>query len=153
MTTPQAMRRIAKEIADLQANPSPSYSAGPRSDSDLLVWDVKLSGPADSPYANGVFTLGLTLPPTYPFNPPTLAFVTKIYHPNVLADGSVCLPLLKTDQWKPSYKISTIIDMVLALLKEPNGDEAIEESVGDEWKNNRPAFERRAREFTAKYAG
>lgn len=36
--------------------------------------------------------------------PPTVTFVTKIYHPNVDINGQVCLPISSKENWKPSTK-------------------------------------------------
>lgn len=92
-------------------------------------------GPADSPYAGGVFFVNIHFPPgegqpadagrarpaphephaawlcpaptrhpphaplppapDYPFKPPKVAFQTKVYHPNVNSQGSICLDILK----------------------------------------------------------
>ena len=70
----------------------------------------------------GIFHLILTLPPEYPFKPPTLSFTTKIYHPNVSNDdkGSMCLGILRPENWKPSCKILAVLEMARGLLVEPN---------------------------------
>ncbi len=62
-------------------------------------------GPSDSPYAGGIFSLHILIPTDYPFTPPKVQFVTKISHPNVLPDGSICLDILK-DQWSPALTIT-----------------------------------------------
>lgn len=51
-----------------------------------------------------------------------LSFQTKIYHPNVTNDdkGSMCLGILRSDQWKPSCKILAVLEMAKGLLIEPN---------------------------------
>ena len=59
----------------------------------------------DSPYAGGVFFLSITFPTDYPFKPPKVSFTTKIYHPNINANGSICLDILR-DQWSPALTIS-----------------------------------------------
>ena len=59
----------------------------------------------DSPYAGGVFFLSITFPVDYPFKPPKVSFTTKIYHPNINANGSICLDILR-DQWSPALTIS-----------------------------------------------
>ncbi|KAK9383166.1 ubiquitin-conjugating enzyme/RWD-like protein [Kockiozyma suomiensis] len=152
MASAQAMRRIAKEMADIRNLNSPSFTAGPKSDSDLLNWQVEIFGPKDTPYESGRFKLDLVLPPAYPFSPPTLTFITKIYHPNILHDGTVCIAQLKTDQWKPACKLVTIIECAISLLSQPNMDDAVEGDVADVWNNDRSKFERTAREWTKKYA-
>ena len=59
----------------------------------------------DSPYAGGVFFLSIAFPTDYPFKPPKVSFTTKIYHPNINANGSICLDILR-DQWSPALTIS-----------------------------------------------
>lgn len=60
---------------------------------------------SDSPYTGGVFFLSITFPTDYPFKPPKVSFTTKIYHPNINANGSICLDILR-DQWSPALTIS-----------------------------------------------
>ena len=62
-------------------------------------------GPADSPYQGGVFFLNIHFPSDYPFKPPKVSFTTRIYHPNVNSNGSICLDILNA-QWSPALTIS-----------------------------------------------
>ena len=64
-------------------------------------------GPGDSPYAGGVFFVMIHFPPDYPFKPPKVQFQTKVYHPNVNSQGSICLDILK-EQWSPALTISKV---------------------------------------------
>ena len=41
----------------------------------------------------------------YPFKPPVVKFKTKIFHPNVDDDGSICVAILKPDAWKPAISV------------------------------------------------
>ena len=65
----------------------------------------KLPHQSDSPYAGGVFFLSIAFPTDYPFKPPKVSFTTKIYHPNINGNGSICLDILR-DQWSPALTIS-----------------------------------------------
>lgn len=62
-------------------------------------------GPSDSPYSGGVFFLAIHFPTDYPFKPPKVNFTTRIYHPNINSNGSICLDILR-DQWSPALTIS-----------------------------------------------
>lgn len=102
----------------------------------------------------GYFKLLLTLPTEYPFKPPLLNFGTKIYHPNVSNDGkgSMCLGMLRSDEWKPPNKIAAVLDMVRSILVEPNAEDAVEASVAEVYKRDRKEFERTAKDWTKRYA-
>ena len=60
---------------------------------------------SDSPYSGGVFFLAIHFPTDYPFKPPKVNFTTRIYHPNLNSNGSICLDILR-DQWSPALTIS-----------------------------------------------
>ncbi|XP_039338697.1 ubiquitin-conjugating enzyme E2 D1 isoform X3 [Mauremys reevesii] len=59
----------------------------------------------DSAYQGGVFFLTVHFPTDYPFKPPKIAFTTKIYHPNINSNGSICLDILRS-QWSPALTVS-----------------------------------------------
>ncbi|KAK6145197.1 hypothetical protein DH2020_022017 [Rehmannia glutinosa] len=99
-----ASKRILKELKDLQKDPPTSCSAGPVAE-DMFHWQATIMGPSDSPYTGGVFLVSIHFPPDYPFKPPKVAFRTKVFHPNINSNGSICLDILK-EQWSPALTIS-----------------------------------------------
>ena len=82
---------------------------------------VTLTGPKDSFYEGGIFRVRMTLPKDYPFDSPSVGFITTIFHPNVDEhSGSICLDVLNT-QWSPIFSLLNIMDAFLPqLLMEPN---------------------------------
>ena len=90
-----AVKRIQKELIDLGKDPCENVSAGPVDDKDPYTWQATIMGPDDSPYAGGVFFLNIHFPVDYPFKPPKAQFTTRIYHPNINQNGTICLDILK----------------------------------------------------------
>ncbi|CAN0167624.1 unnamed protein product [Laminaria digitata] len=50
---------------------------------DFRQWKAHIRGPADTPFAGGVYELKITVGQHYPMVPPSMTFVTKIFHPNI----------------------------------------------------------------------
>jgi ubiquitin-conjugating enzyme E2 D/E len=145
-----AARRIQKELEDLRQCPIETCTAGPAG-SDLYVWDATLFGPKDSPYEGGVFHLTLVIPLNYPFKPPKVTFTTKIFHPNINLQGGICLDILK-DQWSPALSIAKVLLSISSLLTDANPKDPLMPDIARLYVENRPEFDRTAREWTRLYA-
>jgi len=145
-----ALKRINKELQDLGRDPPSSCSAGPVGD-DLYHWSATIMGPSDSPFQGGVFFLNIHFPTDYPFKPPKVNFTTRIYHPNINANGSICLDILK-EQWSPALTISKVLLSICSLLCDPNPDDPLVPEIAHIYKTDRSRYEQTAREWTRKYA-
>jgi ubiquitin-conjugating enzyme E2 D/E len=145
-----AQKRILKELADLRRDPPTSCSAGPTGD-DIYRWEGCIFGPEDSPYTGGVFKLVIQFPVDYPFRAPHVHFTTKIYHPNINSGGLICLDILK-GQWSPALTISKVLLSITSLLTDPNPDDPFVPEIANLYKQNKPAYEERAQQWTMQYA-
>ncbi|KAI3449244.1 hypothetical protein Pfo_005909 [Paulownia fortunei] len=145
-----ASKRILKELKDLQKDPPTSCSAGPVGE-DMFHWQATIMGPQDSPYAGGVFLVTIHFPPDYPFKPPKVAFRTKVFHPNINSNGSICLDILK-EQWSPALTISKVLLSICSLLTDPNPDDPLVPEIAHMYKTDRAKYEQTARSWTQKYA-
>ena len=132
-------------------NPPTSGSAGPLNDSDLFKWQATIMGPDDSPYSGGVFFLSIEFSTDYPFKPPKVMFITKIYHPNINSNGSICVDILK-DNWSPAITVEKLLLSIVLLLCDPNPADPLVPDIANQYKNDRSKFDSTAREWTRKYA-
>ena len=90
---------------------------------DLTELSGTIKGPPDTPYEGGTFSVEIKIPDTYPFNPPKVRFITKIWHPNVSSvTGAICLDILK-DQWAAAMTLRTVLLSLQALLAAPEPDD------------------------------
>ena len=145
-----AFRRIKKECDEMSMEPPENCSAGPVND-NLFEWQASLMAPEDSPYTGGIFKLKLLFPSDYPFKPPKVTFKTKIYHPNIDPNGSICLDILKS-KWSPALTISKVLLSLLSLLTDPNPEDPLVIEAANLYKENREEYNKKAQEWTKMYA-
>ena len=78
-------------------------------------------------------------------------FATKIFHPNVGANGEICVNTLKKD-WKSTYGIGHILVTVKCLLIYPNPESALDEEAGKLLLENYSSYCDRAKLITSVHA-
>eukprot|EP00759_Apiculatamorpha_spiralis_P023821 PhF_6_TR27363/c1_g1_i1/m.40232/K06689/UBE2D, UBC4, UBC5; ubiquitin-conjugating enzyme E2 D len=151
-------KRMLKEVRDMEKEPPhllySDISVG-RNPGDLFHWTASVQGPKDSLYEGGVFFLDIKIPEDYPFKPPEVRFVTKIYHPNITEHG-ICLDIL-LDRWSPALTVVKAILSIINLLDSPNFDEyydapRVNVEAIELHQSDRTAYDKKAREWTHTFA-
>lgn len=145
-----ALKRITKELKEIQNDTLSVCSAGPRED-NMFLWDALLIGPTETPYSGGVFKLEINFPTDYPFKPPKVVFKTKVYHPNINENGGICLDILK-DKWSPALTVSKVLLSICSLLSDPNPNDPLVPTIAQEYISNRESYDKNAKNWTLSYA-
>ncbi|KAF7494927.1 Ubiquitin-conjugating enzyme E2 1 [Sarcoptes scabiei] len=140
MSTP-TKRRLMRDFRRIQDDPPPGISAAPM-ENDIMHWNAVIFGPPDTPYEDGTFHLKLTFSEEYPNKPPLVKFVTRMFHPNIYTDGSICLDILQT-RWSPTYDISAILTSIQSLLDEPNPNSPANALAAQLYTENRNEYVKR----------
>ncbi|GJM92012.1 hypothetical protein PR202_ga08436 [Eleusine coracana subsp. coracana] len=111
-----------------------------------------IAGPKDTPYEGGTFIIDIRLPSGYPFEPPKMQFMTKVWHPNISSqNGAICLDILK-DQWSPALTLKTALLSLQALLSAPAPDDPQDAVVAQQYLRDYSTFVSTARYWTEAFA-
>jgi len=140
MSTP-ARRRLMRDFKRLQQDPPAGVSGAP-SDNNIMLWNAVIFGPHDTPFEDGTFKLTIEFTEEYPNKPPKVRFVSKMFHPNVYADGAICLDILQ-NRWSPTYDVSAILTSIQSLLDEPNPNSPANSVAAQLYQENRREYEKR----------
>eukprot|EP00343_Euplotes_focardii_P007421 CAMPEP_0205824322 /NCGR_PEP_ID=MMETSP0206-20130828/20416_1 /ASSEMBLY_ACC=CAM_ASM_000279 /TAXON_ID=36767 /ORGANISM="Euplotes focardii, Strain TN1" /LENGTH=148 /DNA_ID=CAMNT_0053122335 /DNA_START=39 /DNA_END=485 /DNA_ORIENTATION=+ len=144
-------KRLGREFQTISSSPPGFVKAVQLVADNLFKWRAQIEGPEDSPYKGGVFTMEIEIPNEYPFKPPRVKFLTKVYHPNIKSDGSVCAEILNNN-WSPQMKIQEVLLTMSTLLGQPNPDTPLEADIAQQYQNDREKFNKIAKDWTKKHA-
>ncbi|KAI5558469.1 hypothetical protein BDE02_17G044500 [Populus trichocarpa] len=144
-----AQCRIEKELKRGLKDPPINCSYGPIGD-NIFQWEGAIIGPSDTPFEDGVFFLSIDFTAEYPFVPPRIKFKTKVFHPNISQDGTICVDILGP-QWTPALTIENLLLSICSLLPDPNPEDPTS-PVCKLYRTNREAYNKKARKWTKMYA-
>jgi len=130
-TSAAAIRALQIELKSLTKSPVEGFIVTARED-NIFRWIVGIYGPPKTIYEGGYFKAELTFPGNYPYSPPHMRFLGKVFHPNVYESGELCISILHppvddphsgelpSERWNPTQSVRTILLSVISLLNEPN---------------------------------
>ena len=146
------MRRIARDLKQLQTSTQILRTVVDETEAYPTFY-VTIRGPSSSVYEGGEFTLCCILPKEFPMKSPSVAFTTKIWHPNVeQASGSICLNVLG-DSWSPLITLGSVFEEYIPqLLLNPEPKDPFNADAAAMMQRDAEAYNTFARAYTLKYA-
>lgn len=142
----QAIKNLQKQYKLLLKNPDGLYNVFPN-DNNFLEWKVLFFGPPDTIFENGIFEAKMIFPKDYPNSPPKIVFVTKLFHPNIYPDGTVCISILhdgvdqfgyesKEERWNPLHGINSILISIISMFGSPNFESPANVDASKMWRDD-----------------
>jgi len=115
----------------------------------IRAWVV---GPDDTPYAGYKFEVQLLLVHEWPFKSPSVAFLSKVLHPNVeWASGAICCNQLN-EEYTSATRLATIIKIILPqLLSYPNADDPFNVEAARLLMSDADAYGQKVRDAVTKH--
>ncbi|SCV01043.1 LAMI_0G08988g1_1 [Lachancea mirantina] len=147
MSTP-ARRRLMRDFKRMKEDAPPGVSASPLPD-NVMVWNAMIIGPADTPYEDGTFRLLLEFDEEYPNKPPHVKFLSEMFHPNVYANGEICLDILQ-NRWTPTYDVASILTSIQSLFNDPNPASPANVEAATLFKDHKSQYIKRVKETVEK---
>merc|ERR1711881_81789 len=148
---PLRQKRLGHDLRGLLSDASEGIRAKPL-DSSYYHWQATITGPVGSPYEGGVFYLYLKVPFSYPFNPPEVRFLTRIFHPNVSRHGDIGIDSILQHGWVSGLTIPKVLISIQSLLTDPYTEVCMEPEIGQLYDQNRKMFDSIARRWTWQFA-
>jgi ubiquitin-conjugating enzyme E2 R len=127
-----AVRALQLELKKINDEPVEGFQVRLANDDNIFEWQVAIFGPPGTLYEGGYFKALMKFPHDYPYSPPTVKFLTKMWHPNIYENGEVCISILHppvddpqsgelpSERWNPTQNVRTILLSIISLLNEPN---------------------------------
>lgn len=150
MTT-AALLRIRQDLKELQNSKYTGIRQVILNPDNQYDIQIIINGPIDSPYAKGKFKLKFQMNNSYPFDPPKVKFVNKIYHPNIDTDGNICLDIIKLN-WNPIQTILSIVISIISLLSDPSPEDPLNQEAGELYLRNQIEFVKLAEKWAKIYS-
>ena len=161
------VKRLMKEFRELSSlEVAQGMVAGPVDADNLFEWEAVVMGPPGTPYDGGCFAARVSFPQDYPMSPPTMKFTSPMWHPNVFANGVVCISILHSpgdamyaayehpqEQWSPLQSLEKILLSVLSMLAEPNPFSPANVDAAKQWRDDREGFNRKVDEIVRQSLG
>lgn len=76
----------------------------------------------------------------YPFNPPKVKFLSKVWHSNVYGNGDICVSILK-DEYSPQFNFDHIMKLICNLLEDANPQSAANGQAGQMEKKRNAEYQ------------
>jgi ubiquitin-conjugating enzyme E2 G1 len=104
----------------------------------------------------------MSFPQDYPNKPPAVKFVSDMWHPNVYADGRVCISILHSpgddpmgyeqasERWSPVQTVETIMLSIISMLSSPNDESPANIDAAKQFREDFPGFRKRVAQCVRK---
>lgn len=137
-----------RDFRRMQQDPTGGISAAPLPD-DIMRWNAVIIGPENTPFEDGTFKLVIQFDEQYPTKPPSVKFISEMFHPNIYTSGELCLDILQ-NRWSPTFDVSTILKSIQSLLNDPNTASPANAEAANMFKDHKTQYETRVREIVEK---
>lgn len=152
----QEIKQLEQNLRELPTCKLTFPSTSKNGDVEYHEMDLTVK-PNTGLYKGGVFKFKITVPPEYNNVPPIVKCLTRVWHPNINEDGSICLSLLRQNSldgfgWMPTRRIHDVILGLDQLFTDLiDFDDPLNAQAAQQYQSNKEAFAQKVKEYIGKY--
>jgi ubiquitin-conjugating enzyme E2 M len=136
--TSAADLRLQKDLGELDISSTTATIDIPDKE-NLREFTITLK-PIEGYYKGASYVFKISVPLSYPHEPPKALCLTKVFHPNIDEEGKVCLNILRAD-WKPVLTMKAVIFGLELLFIEPNPDDPLNKTAAKMLREDKRLFQ------------
>jgi ubiquitin-conjugating enzyme E2 A len=139
-----ANRRLLREFKKIKDEARKDFAVVVTPES-IRKWQVTIFGADETDWQGAALKLEINFPDSYPIDAPDIHFVGVIpFHPNVYANGKICLDLLQHN-WSSAYGVDAMITSIQTLLTAPNPASPANNTAAQLFTADYPEYQRRVK--------
>lgn len=148
---------LVKEVPEMETNLPGSCSIHHEDVNMLHLFQVLVS-PEEGFWRGGKFRFDVHVPDEYNIVPPKVTCNTRIWHPNITEDGTICLSLLREHSvdgtgWAPTRRLKDVIWGLNSLFTDLlNFDDPLNIEAAEHYLRDKKDFESKVRYYVDRYA-
>ena len=135
-----ALKRMTEDFSELELPKMVTLNQEDIKANKLLDFRFEIR-PSTGYWKGAVYQFRYQVPDDYPYKPPKITCLNKIYHPNIDPKGNVDLNILRRD-WKPILDTSDIVHGMIFLFTDPNPNDPLYESAAEVLRRSKDEFSR-----------
>jgi len=150
-------RLLVKEVQEL--NSALPASCKLRFDDPDKLYDFYVTVTPDEGYwKNGQFVFHVQVTEEYNFAPPIVKCQTRLWHPNINEEGSVCLSLLRQSSidemgWAPTRRLKDVVWGLNSLFTDLlNFEDPLNLEASEMYQRDASAFQHKVNDYIHKYS-
>jgi ubiquitin-conjugating enzyme E2 G1 len=152
----QALRYVMAQYRHYIKDPLDGFFCSPCE--DPFKWEFTLIGIHNTPFEGNLIYGYILFPHSFPNDPPSIHFTSKMYHPNIGTDGKLCMSTLhdqRTDnfydkadeKWNPANTIQSIVLSMMLIIQDPNLESPANIDAAKDLRENKVAYLRKVRNY------
>jgi ubiquitin-conjugating enzyme E2 G1 len=152
----QALRYVMAQYRHYIKDPLDGFFCSPCE--DPFKWEFTLIGIHNTPFEGNLIYGYILFPHSFPNDPPSIHFTSKMYHPNIGTDGKLCMSTLhdqRTDnfydkadeKWNPANTIQSIVLSMMLIIQDPNLESPANIDAAKDLRENKVGYLRKVRNY------